>query len=110
VSYDIYLEIDTGGPERATVFEVGNYTSNVWRMWELALGESLSDLHGRQAADCIALLEGAVAHMRDPANIATYEAMNPSNGWGRHSSATDYLARLLEGCKQHPKTTIYVSH
>lgn len=109
MSYDIYLQIDTGGPEPADVCDVGNYTSNVSPMWRLALGHSLADLHGRQCVDCIPALTAAVDHMRDPANLATYEAMNPSNGWGKHDSATEYLARLLEACRKHPQASIYVS-
>lgn len=38
MSYDVWLAIDTGAPEPATVAECGNYTSNVSGMWLLALG------------------------------------------------------------------------
>lgn len=109
MSYDIYLQMDTGGPEPVDVCDVGNYTSNVSPMWSLALGHSLADLHGRLCADCIAPLEAAVAHMRDLANRTIYAAMNPPNGWGEHGSATEYLAKLLEACRRHPKATVYVS-
>lgn len=109
MSYDIDLEIDTGGPELATVYEVGNYTSNVSPMWALALGFPLRDLHGRQCGDCIADLKRAVDDILDPVNRATYEAMNPSNGWGDHEGAADYLVRLLSACRCHPKASIRVS-
>lgn len=110
MSYDIYLTIDTGGPEPATVHEVGNMTSNVSGMWRLALdGISLAELHGQECGECIPLLVRAVEHMRDPANTATYEAMNPANGWGNHESATRYLNNLLNACRAHPKATIDIS-
>lgn len=109
MSYDIWLDIDTGGPEPATVCEVGNYTSNVSDMWARALGYRLGDLHDRQCAECIDDLKRAVDHILDPANRADYEAMNPSNGWGSHEGAADYLVQLLNACRCHPKATVKIS-
>jgi hypothetical protein len=76
-------------------------------MWREALGYSLADLHGRTAGDVIADLRRAVGHMAG--NPEIYRAMNPPNGWGTYEGARDYLVQLLDGCIEHPKTTIYVS-
>lgn len=57
MSYDVWLEIDTGGEERARVGYSLNYTSNVRPMWDLALRglpiESVGDMHERPAGDCV---------------------------------------------------------
>lgn len=108
MSYDIYLDIDTGGTEPTTVHTVGNYTTNVAPMWRTALGHPLYELHGRNAADAVPVLDTAIAAMQ--ANPDGYRAMNPSNGWGDYDGALDYLQRLRAGCAAHPKTSIYVSH
>lgn len=107
MSYDLYLQIDTGGEDPATVRDIGNYTSNVSGIWAEALGYPLADLHGRTAAEAIDDLRQAVQRMAsDPEK---YRAMQPPNGWGNYEGARDYLSDLLEGCLAHPKSTIYVS-
>jgi hypothetical protein len=108
VSYDIDLTIDTGGPDYASVFDVGNYTSNVAPMWEQALGGPLAGMHGWAASTAVPVLDRAVAAMR--AAPAAFEALNPSNGWGDYEGALAYLERLREGCVAHPKAHIRVSH
>lgn len=107
MSHDLYLLIDTGGEQLTCVSELGNYTSNVSGMWAEALGYRLAELDGRNAADAIPDLTRAVKRME--ADRATYEAMNPSNGWGSYAGALAYLRRLLEGCTDHPKAQISVS-
>lgn len=119
VSYDIDLVIDTGAGNMPSVCDVGNYTSNVSAMWHKALWEgdvlhevagdaySLKALHGKNAGDCIQLLERAIRRMEQDG--ATYVAMNPDNGWGTYEGALEYLKKMLYGCRQHPKCTIDVS-
>lgn len=107
MSYDLYLEIDTGSDCMTTVVDVGNYTSNVSPMWFKALGERLAEFHGRNAGESVPLLDKGIAAMED--GRAEYEAMNPDNGWGRYEGALDYLRRLRGCCAEHPKTTIRVS-
>lgn len=112
MSYDIYLTMNTGGLERATVCDVGNHTSNTSPMWRHAFAETGGDwdaLPGSLAIDQRKAIAAALDHMRDPANRATYEAMNPSNGWGSHASATRYIERLLDACNAHPLAMIEVS-
>jgi hypothetical protein len=108
MSYDIWLTIDTGGGESPCVFDVGNYTSNVSDVWTKALGFPLHDLNDRMAGECIEPLTRAVLSMNDPANEADYQAMNPSNRWGSFEGAREYLEKLLEGCKRHPKTRVHI--
>lgn len=108
MSHDIWLTIDTGADEPATVADVGNYTSNVSGMWAKALGERLKHFDGRNAGESVAALEAGVNAMRS--NPAEYEAMNPANGWGCYEGALTYLDDLRSACARHPKTTIRVSY
>lgn len=112
MSYDIslYIQVDTGGPEpiEYCVDDVGNYTSNVSRMWTDALGHRLADLKGKTAGDCTDDLKRAVADME--ARPDHYRAMDPPNGWGCYEGALNYLRRLLVACLAHPKAEIHISH
>lgn len=105
MSYDGWLQIDTGGPEPASVAELGNYTSNVAGMWALALREAgedirLSDTDRRTAGEVLPLLRRAVAHMEDHPGV--YRAMNPAS-WGNYEGALDYLRGVVRACAEHPK-------
>lgn len=106
MSWDIHLEIDTGGPELARVYDVGNYTYNVCAMYSLAIGSGLNELNGLLASDLIERLEKGVSDMW--ANPAKYKALNPANGWGDYEGALEYLEKLLLGCRMHPKATLRV--
>jgi hypothetical protein len=107
VSYDIWLEIDTGSEDLATVAEVGNYTANVSGMWATALGHSLGDLDGTNAGAAVEPLAKAVAAMEATPDL--YRAIGPANGWGSYDGALGYLRTLRDLCSQHPKTTIRIS-
>lgn len=106
MSYDIWLTIDTGGPEPAAVTEGRNMTSNVGPMWRLA-GADLAEFHGKPAGDCLPLLRTAVATMR--AEPATYSALNPDNGWGDYYGCVRFLEGLADDFEAHPKATVVVS-
>ncbi|MEV7014073.1 hypothetical protein [Streptosporangium sp. NPDC051022] len=111
MSYDIWLEIDTGAPEDELpmVVEIGNYTSNVWPMWMEALnGVRLAEFHRAPCSEAAGPLAEAVTRME--ATPAIYQAMNPENGWGNYEGALAYLRRLAEACAKHPKCRIYISH
>lgn len=109
MGYDAYMKIDTGGEYPATVAEIGNHTSNTTGMWREALGCPLRDLSGKLGSELIPQLERAVADMRDPARREVYQAMNPPNGWGSHTTATNYLDEILAACREHPKASLYLS-
>lgn len=107
MSYDVWMEIDTGGPSPASVCESVNMTSNVSPMWRKALGFPLSDLEGVSGALAKASLREAIKSMED--DPEPYRAMNPSNGWGDHESALEYLRKILAMCVTHPKALIRIS-
>jgi hypothetical protein len=111
MSYDIYLEIDTGNGHKAEVGGDLNYTSNVSPMWRKAFTGTdfsfLGDIDGRRAGDCVTALRHAVAAMGgDP---AAYEAMNPPNGWGDADGAREFLRKIADLCEQHPNCEVRVS-
>ncbi|MDK1473650.1 hypothetical protein QNO07_09480 [Streptomyces sp. 549] len=111
MSYDIslHLTVDTGGPQpHEAGFDVGNYTSNVARMWNRALGYRLADLHDRIAGDALRDLQRAVAAMEADPDV--YRRMEPSNGWGDYEGALACLTRLRNQCATVPKARIYISH
>ena len=108
MSYDVWMTIDTGGPDPAEVYSAGNMTSNVAPMWRHA-GADVAEMHGKTGAECIPILEAGLSHMRHPDNAATYRAMNPSNGWGSHDGACEFIERILAGCRAHPRATVHVS-
>jgi hypothetical protein len=106
VSYDIWLEIDTGGPEPACVGRDWNYTSNCVPMWRAA-GADLAEFHGKSAADCIPVLSAAIELLR--AEPARFEAMDPENGWGSYETLVPALEALLANFEHHPRATVGVS-
>ena len=110
MSYDCYMEIDTGGKYRATVADIGNMTSNVSPMWTKAIGRRLSECEGMTGADLAPLLEAAIADMDDPSRRREYEALSPANGWGSVLGARDYLYDILVACREHPKAVFHASH
>lgn len=109
MSYDVWLEIDTGNGSNAEVWE-GNYTSNVSLMWRKALAgtsfEFLGAMDGHLASDCAPALRQAIKAMLD--DPAPYEAMNPANKWGDATGAREFLEGLAAACKQHPATRVRI--
>jgi hypothetical protein len=110
MSYDIWLETDTGNGSKVEVWD-GNYTSNVSPMWRKALTgtsfEFLGAMHGRRASECSPALRRAVKAMLD--DPAPYEAMNPANKWGDATGAREFLESLATACEQHPATRVMIS-
>jgi hypothetical protein len=104
MSYDLYLEIDTGGPEPVCVYD-WNYTSNCARMWRAA-GADLAEFHEKPATECSVILRAALFELEN--NPATYKAMDPPNGWGSYDSLVPRLTALVEAMERHPKTTVRV--
>lgn len=106
MSYDIWLTIDTGGAEPATVWDGWNCTSNVAPMWRLA-GADLADFHGKPASECLPALRAAVVDMQD--QPAKYLLLNPENGWGSYETLIPALQDLVTAFADHPKATVVVS-
>ncbi len=105
MSYDIWLEVDTGGPEPCRIADGWNCTSNISGMWRAA-GADLADFDGQTAHDCIESLTNAIAELRrDPDK---YRAMDSPNGWGKYEHLVPTLDRLLDDFRRHPKATVRV--
>jgi len=110
VSYDIWLEIDTGNGSKTEVWD-SNYTRNVSPMWRKELAgtsfEFLGAMDGHLASDCAPALRHAVKAMLD--DPLTYEAMNPPNKWGDAVGAREFLESFATACEQHPATRVRIS-
>lgn len=95
-------------PYEVLLDEVGNYTSNVSRMWSAALGAVapehapelvpaegsrilLSDTEGWTCAKAAPLLRAAAGWLAE--HEEQMLLLNPSNGWGDYAGAVEYLTR-----------------
>ncbi len=109
MSYDVWMDIDTGGPERAEVCDVGNYTSNLSPLWAWAIdqGEVLSRwLDGRSGDEALPVLDAALARIESATDLSEYE---PPNGWGSVEGGTEYLRRIRDAAAAHPRAQFRVS-
>jgi hypothetical protein len=105
MSYDVYLEIDTGGTEPVEVSWL-NHTSNTAAMWRAA-GCDIAECDGRPAANFAEGLASAIEAIEsDPDRYRQYE---PPNGWGTLETTLKFLRDLLHACQCHPRTTVRVS-
>lgn len=106
VSYDVWLEIDTGNGHVATVDECLNCTSNMAPFWR-AFGADLAEMDGRLAGDCKHALDDALAKMTSASREerAKYE---PSNGWGSTEGAIHFITRIRDLCGRHPACRLVV--
>lgn len=104
MSYDVWLEIDTGGPE-PLCHGSWNYTSNMSTAWREA-GADLAEFHGKPAGEVLPALDAAVALMRtDPAR---FRAFDSPNGWGTHETLVPALQSLADLFRKHPKMIVRV--
>ena len=110
MSYDVRLEIDTGGEHRAWVTECRSPTYNLGGMFREALGVSMQKhgdepaLDGMLAADALVIVSAALTRMA--AEPGVFRALNPPNGWGNYDSAVEFLRWLQDECRNHPKATV----
>lgn len=114
MSYCVYLAIDTGGPEPATVFEAGSYTYNVSPMFYLAFGkcgfgDGLRSIGGKVGREMVPVLESVSSFLRSPDNRERLKAMEPENGWGNLEGACRFVDEILKGCRLHPKAKILIT-
>ena len=106
MSYDIRLEIDTGGESPASVTEWKSPTYNLGPMFSLALGEAIRSLDGKTGEDCKPILRRGIAFMQDKPNEC--KKLEPENGWGSYEGAFETLVWLLEQCCNHPKAMVKI--
>jgi hypothetical protein len=116
MSYDAWIEIDTGGPCPAKVWPSSslNYTSNVNGIWSEALravgfqgslgNPLLSDLDGFLAEEAFQILRSAALWLRE--HEVDLVKLEPRNGWGSVSGAAKFLEDLASGCALHPKAKV----
>ena len=109
MSYDVWLEIDTGGEHPHSLTECYSPTYNLGPMFRLALsgdeqGEGVPDWNGMFASELISKLREAIAAMED--DPAKFKRLNPENGWGNYEGALNFLSEILRQCIQHPKATV----
>lgn len=127
---DAWDDMDPWEFDEILLFEIGNYTSNVARMWSLALEHSgHDDIPHREPDDYITLsgtdrwtceraaplLTKAAAWLAE--HRAEMEELNPDNGWGDYEGALTYLTRaarmsmLLAGVRSgHGQAYLRWSH
>ncbi len=107
MSWDIYLEINTGNK----YIEIGDgfdCTYNLAPMFykALELKEGLRGLNGMEADGAIGYLQHAINEMKS--NKEEYEKLNPKNGWGNYQNAIELLEWLLFKCNEHPLVRIKI--
>lgn len=105
MSYDVDLEIDTGGPEPAWVWS-RNHTSNTSRMWATA-GCDLAEFDGKPASELAPVLGSAISVME--ADPDRFRQMEPANRWGTYETTMEFLVAIYNACGEHPLTTVRVS-
>ena len=114
MSYDVWIDVP-GKPacshcnrpatEGAAVGD-WNFTSNCSAMWDRA-GAPLRDFAGRPADKCALLVRAAITRIE--ADRATYEAMDPPNGWGSVADLLPALAKLADLFEAYPDGVVRVS-
>jgi hypothetical protein len=105
MSWDVWLEMDTGGPIKTEVSESFNYTHNCNCMLR-DVGIEWSEMRNMKGKDVVFMLDIAIEKLKsDPEK---YRKMNPSNGWGSYDSLLSVLERIVEDFSMHPKATLGV--
>jgi hypothetical protein len=105
MSYDVYLEVDAGGPEPVEAYW-RNHTSNTSRMWREA-GCDIAACGGHQAAQFAEGLAGAISAMEEEPE--KYRQWEPENQWGTYETTLSFLRDLLDACRAYPRAVVRVS-
>lgn len=108
MSWDFYMVADLSSSELLTVLDDVGCTYNLSPMYQAAMGgDGIRELlDGKTGAECLAVLEPAIAAMEgDPAK---YKALNPSNGWGDYEGAVNVLRDLRTWCLKAPRAIMRV--
>lgn len=107
MSYDIYLNIDTGKHSHSVWDQ--NITSNVRDMYNKAFDADywVDEVDGQKCADISERMVHACNYME--ANEAIIKPLEPSNGWGTYETALEVLKKLKDAVLEHPNCTILIS-
>lgn len=109
MSYDIYMKIDTGGEEMATVEQIANLTWNVLPILDKAFGTYFKDeLSQKTGLEALPIIDKAIMYMKEPKNVVTLKALNPTNGWGSYDGTLRTLDKMAQACRWHPKATLII--
>lgn len=108
MSYDIWATVEPGPNIFCTTLDLGDYTSNVSKMWRAACPQldGLAGIHGKRGGEISDELLRGLASMfwlRDE-----LRAMNPENGWGNYEGAFRYFAKVARAARKHPGATFWV--
>ena len=107
MSYDIGMEVDTGGEYPVSVGEWHNYTYNVGPMFRKAFGgDGVNDIHGLTGEVAAPLIDKAMTYMRE--HMDEMRELNPANGWGDAGGALKFLAKIHEEALYHSKAVVGV--
>lgn len=105
MSWDAYMQIDTGSEYPATVEEIRNVTYNNGAIFK-ALGAYPKDLEGKLGVDAAKIITSAIEEASKPEREAELLKLAPENGWGGLDDVKDFLGKALEACRKHPKAFI----
>jgi hypothetical protein len=104
MSADVWLVVDTGGPEPAEVTEGRNITYNLSPMLREAGFPGHKAMQGAPASEAGGVYRSVAERLRsDPAR---YRLLNPSNGWGTYEIAVEFCDLMASDCAANPKAQI----
>jgi hypothetical protein len=101
VSADVWLVIDTGGPEPAEVPRTAmNVTYNLTPMLRAAGFIGWQELRGTGARESLPMLRETLrALVEEPARL---EVHTPANGWGTRDWAIAAFTEMVAAAEAHP--------
>lgn len=104
MSADVWLEIDTGGPEPSPVCESRNITYNLTPMLAEAGFPGHGEMVGLTAAEAGPIYQRtADTLLSDPDR---FKKLNPSNGWGDYDGAVVFCRAMADQCAQHSRAVV----
>lgn len=108
MSASYWLQIDTGGPEPATVADDIGVTYNLTPMLRAAGFPGHKALAGGPASEAAGML-GEVSRRLLADRERLIAEFTPANGWGNWENAHEFICQLRDACEAHPRATIGAS-
>lgn len=108
MSYDIALTGDRDPDAEDEIEQLywGNYTSNIYPMWERAVGGSMRDLDGLLASEAEPILSKVIDRIL--MHREAYVALEPENKWGTVETFVPFLLEVRNACLTYPKALVRV--
>lgn len=104
MSADLWLEIDTGGPEPAEVSETFNVTYNLSGMLRAAGYPGHREMIGAPASEAGGVFLAVADRLRTSPD--DFREHLPENGWGTVEWAVEFCDLMAKACAQHPAARI----